>query len=153
MRRPVTTKPYKNRTASEPMPKKSFADLNMCYTAIKIQHRAEYLTIRSKLKRNEIQQLSPGGPDQRQSIRNQPRHLITSEPGHEKMCLMSYANNKGADQPAHPRSLISDFVVRFLDSIISLDSIAKISRLASFCGCAGQFVSGLVGNSRRHVLS
>ena len=24
------------------------------------------------------------------------------EPGHEKMCLMSYANNKGADQPAHP---------------------------------------------------
>ena len=25
--------------------------------------------------------------------------------------------------------------------------------LASFCGCAGQFVSGLVGNSRRHVLS
>ena len=25
--------------------------------------------------------------------------------------------------------------------------------LASFCGCAGQFVSGLVGNSQRHVLS
>ena len=25
--------------------------------------------------------------------------------------------------------------------------------LASFCGCAGRFVSGLVGNSRRHVLS
>ena len=52
-----------------------------------------------------------------------------SEPGHEKMCLMSYANNKGADQPAHPRSLISAFVVRCLDSIISLDSIAEISRL------------------------
>ena len=51
------------------------------------------------------------------------------EPGHEKMCLMSYANNKGADQPAHPRSLISAFVVRCLDSIISLDSIAEISRL------------------------
>ena len=29
-------------------------------------------------------------------------------------------------------------------SIISLDSIAET--LASFCGCAGQFVSGLVGN-------
>ena len=60
--------------------------------------------------------------------------LITNknlhEPGHEKMCLMSYANNKGgADQPAHLRSLISAFVVRCLDSIISLDSIAKISRL------------------------
>ena len=38
------------------------------------------------------------------------------------MCLMSYANNKGADQPAHPRSLISAFVVRCLDSI-SLDSV------------------------------
>ena len=31
---------------------------------------------------------------------------ITLEPGQEKMCLMSYANNKGADQPAHPRSLL-----------------------------------------------
>ena len=56
------------------------------------------------------------------------RTFIT-EPGHEKMCLMSYANNKGADQPAHPRSLISAFVVRCLGSIISLDSIAEISRL------------------------
>ena len=53
----------------------------------------------------------------------------TNEPDHEKMCLMSYVNNKGADQPAHPHSLISAFVVRCLDSIISLDSIAKISRL------------------------
>ena len=26
--------------------------------------------------------------------------LILAEPGHEKMCLMPYANNKGADQPA-----------------------------------------------------
>ena len=51
------------------------------------------------------------------------------EPGHEKMCLKSYANKKGADQPAHLRSLISSFVVRCLDSIISLDSITEISRL------------------------
>ena len=56
-------------------------------------------------------------------------HSKANYPGHEKMCLMSYANNKGADQPAHPRSLISAFVVRCLDSIISLDSIAEISRL------------------------
>ena len=47
------------------------------------------------------------------------------------MCLMSYANNKGAGQPAHPRSLISAFVVRCLDSI---DSIAEISRLAAQAG-------------------
>ena len=54
---------------------------------------------------------------------------ISYEPGHVKMCLMSYANNKGADQPAHPRSLISAFVIRCLDSLIFLDSIAEISRL------------------------
>ena len=50
-------------------------------------------------------------------------------PGHAKMCLMPYANNKGADQPAHPRNLISTFVVRFLDNMISLVSIAEISSL------------------------
>ena len=56
-------------------------------------------------------------------------YIIIYEPGHEKMCLMLYANNKGADQPAHPRSLIRAFVVRCLDSIISLDSVGEISRL------------------------
>ena len=40
------------------------------------------------------------------------------EPGHEKMCLMPYANNKGADQPAHLRSLISAFVVPCQDRMI-----------------------------------
>ena len=44
------------------------------------------------------------------------------------MCLMPYANNNGADQPAHPGSLISAFVVRSLDSIISLVSRSEISR-------------------------
>ena len=42
---------------------------------------------------------------------------------------MSYANNKGADQPVHPRSLISAFVVHCLDSVMSLVSITKISSL------------------------
>ena len=32
--------------------------------------------------------------------------------------VMPYANNKGADQPAHPRRLISAFVVRCLDRIV-----------------------------------
>ena len=49
------------------------------------------------------------------------------------MCLMSYANNKGADQPEHPRSLISAFIVRCSDSIISLDSIAE----RTCCNLAG----------------
>ena len=43
--------------------------------------------------------------------------------------FLAYANDKGADQPAHPRSLISTFVVRCLDSIISLVSISEIPRL------------------------
>ena len=51
------------------------------------------------------------------------------EPGHQKMCLMSYVNNKGTDQPAHPCGLISAFIVLCLDSMTSLDSIAEISRL------------------------
>ena len=55
-------------------------------------------------------------------------NIQTIGPGHAKMCLMPYANNKGADQPAHPRSLISAFVVRSLDSIISLVSRSEISR-------------------------
>ena len=62
-------------------------------------------------------------------VRNLYNVSYGTESGHEEMCLMSYVNNKGADQPAHPRSLISAFVVRCLDSIISLDSIAEISRL------------------------
>ena len=40
---------------------------------------------------------------------------------------MLYANNKGADQPAHPRSLISAFVFRCLESVMSLVSVTKIS--------------------------
>ena len=46
-----------------------------------------------------------------------------------RKCVMSYANNKGTDQAAHPRSLISAFVVYRLGSMISIDSIAEISRL------------------------
>ena len=42
---------------------------------------------------------------------------------------MPYANNKGADQPAHLRSLISTFVVRCLDSTTPLVVIFEISRL------------------------
>ena len=35
-------------------------------------------------------------------------------PRREKTCLQWFANNKGADQPAHTRSLISAFVIRLL---------------------------------------
>ena len=36
------------------------------------------------------------------------------------MCLMPYANNKGADQPAH--------VVRCLESMICVLALSKVSR-------------------------
>ena len=52
-------------------------------------------------------------------------NLGKTEPLHEKTCLMPYANNKGAD----PRSLISAFVVRCLDSIIRILSISRFSKL------------------------
>ena len=42
---------------------------------------------------------------------------------------MSYANNKDADQPVHPRSLISTFVVRCIVSVMSLISVTKMSSL------------------------
>ena len=42
---------------------------------------------------------------------------------------MPCANNKGAGQPAHPRSMISTFFGHCLDSIIPLVSISKISSL------------------------
>ena len=43
--------------------------------------------------------------------------------------FLPYANNKGADQPAHPGSLISTFVVHCLLNIIYLVSIFAISWL------------------------
>ena len=43
--------------------------------------------------------------------------------------IYSYTNNKAADQPAHPHSLTSVFVVRCLDSIMPILAKTKISRL------------------------
>ena len=39
-------------------------------------------------------------------------------PRREKTCLQGFANNTGADQPVRPHSLISAFVIRYLESII-----------------------------------
>ena len=39
--------------------------------------------------------------------------------GFDKTCLWDFGSNKGADQPAHTRRLISAFVIHFLESIIS----------------------------------
>ena len=45
----------------------------------------------------------------------------------ENTCPQGFANNKGADQPAHMRSLISTFVVRLTKSIMYRHSTSEIS--------------------------
>ena len=48
-------------------------------------------------------------------------------PQREKTCLQGFANNTGTDQPAHPRSMNSAFVIRFLESIVCKLAAGKIS--------------------------
>ena len=76
--------------------------------------------------------------------RDQIREYQTNKSSHKwatswENLFMPYANNKGADQPAHSRCLISAFVVHCLVSIIPLVSISKISSLylASVAAQAG----------------
>ena len=52
---------------------------------------------------------------------------VLNGPQREKTCLRGFANNTGADQPAHPPSLISAFVIRFLKSIICKLATGEIS--------------------------
>ena len=51
----------------------------------------------------------------------------TFGPRLEKTCLRRFANNKGADQPAQPRNLISAFIIRCLESAISKLAMSEIS--------------------------
>ena len=53
--------------------------------------------------------------------------VIRNGPRREKTCLRRFADNPGTDQPAHPRSLISAFVIRFLQSIICKLATGEIS--------------------------
>ena len=47
------------------------------------------------------------------------KYNTLSGPRRDKTRLPYFATNTDADQPAHPRSLISAFVICFLESIIS----------------------------------
>ena len=61
--------------------------------------------------------------------------------------VWAICEQKGADQPAHPWSLISAFVVRYLDSIIPILAKSKLSRTqASLCSWPGRIESYLIGN-------
>ena len=74
---------------------------------------------------------------------------------------MSYANNKGADQPAHLHSLISAFVFCCLDSVMSLVSVSKISSLllasvaeqASLCLTWSETPKDTFSHDEAHVVS
>ena len=54
-------------------------------------------------------------------------YAVLNGPQLDKTCIQGIANNTGADQPAHPHSLISTFVIRLLESIISKHAIGEIS--------------------------
>ena len=43
------------------------------------------------------------------------------------LCLRGFVNNKGSDQPVYPGSLINAFVIRLLESFISILATSEIS--------------------------
>ena len=55
------------------------------------------------------------------------RKVNKGGPRRERTCLRRCTNNKGADHPAHPRSLISSFIIRSSESIISMLTTSKFS--------------------------
>ena len=61
----------------------------------------------------------------------------------EKTCLRGFLNNTGTDQRAHLRSLVSAFVVHFLESIICKLATGKIS---VFCSWVDWFETRFVKN-------
>ena len=69
--------------------------------------------------------------------------------------FIPYAYNKGADQPAHPCSLISTFVVHYFVYLYNTYTcqIQNFKTLVSFWSWAGQFESYLVKIPRRQVFS
>ena len=61
---------------------------------------------------------------------------------------LGVANNKGPDQPAHPRRLISTLVIPILESLISKLATCEISifLLVSVAGETGLILALIVGN-------
>ena len=53
--------------------------------------------------------------------------VVIFGPGGEKTCLWGVANNTGADQSAQLHSLISAFVIHFLESIICKLATGEVS--------------------------
>ena len=56
-----------------------------------------------------------------------PRSRVKHSTTESLRSLRGFVNNKGADQPAHPCSLISAFLICLLESIISIICTSRIS--------------------------
>ena len=74
-------------------------------------------------------------------------------PQHEKACLRGFANNTGADQPEHPRSLISAFVIRILQSTICKLAINEISETGLKLALSETPQTGFLATRPIHVLA
>ena len=65
-------------------------------------------------------------------------------PRSEKTCLQGFGNNKGAERPGQMHNLISAFVIRLLESIISRLAMSEnFNFLASLCSKGEWFESSL----------
>ena len=85
------------------------------------------------------------------AMRTHVSYAGTDGHGRKKLSL-GFAKNKGADQHAHPRSLVSDFIIRFLESIISKRITSEIPFfLDRLCSCGDWFESPFVGNAQRQA--
>ena len=73
----------------------------------------------SKVMRNKL--------DNHFGVVQKNTYQLLNGPRREKICLRGFANNTGADQPAHPRSLIRAFVIRVFESTISKLATSEIS--------------------------
>ena len=64
------------------------------------------------------------------------------------LTLRGFANNKGTDQPAHSRRLISAFVIRFFGKFVILTCYKRNFNFhASLCSWGDWFDSCFVGNT------
>ena len=75
-----------------------------------------------------VPSLIPGSSDSKPwHVPYGPHREVPYGPQRKKTCLWGFANNTGAEQPAHPGSLISAFVIRFLESVICKLATGEIS--------------------------
>ena len=76
---------------------------------------------------------------------NNKDRIVIYGPRRDKTCLRGFVNNKAAEQPAHPHSLISAFVISKLKSIIYQLASSEISTILIF------FIPAKISAIPKHV--